>query len=517
MRKFILLTFIIASLLSCTSRRQPKPFTSDMLASQVFSIHTDKDTLLRTLHGAIISITSGSFNLTGKAKIEIKEAFTPAEIFAAGLNTESNGRPLRSGGMIYINATIGGKQTELIKPVKISIPNSYYDSAMQIFKGVQTDSTGINWTDPQPTDSTPQSKQWETGKALFKSKCASCHSIFKPLVGPALMNLENRGPWIDRKHIYAWIKNPPLFMQKDSYTQKLKSRYRSMMVAFPDMPDPAIDAILDYIKNESNRPGAMQEEAAMKIPLKTDSTGKLSYELGKDTSKTPDIVNTRPCKDDTFYLPVPKADQSFFQNALFPPADTTFISPPVTNNPSLSKPETYEGLRKGFNDPNPTNGMYDFEIRTFGWYNVDAYVDGYVGSSRVKVWAQVQVEFDITLHVYLFCPRNKMLSVSNFKEGNKYSFDKINGTIPLFLSDKAILFAFGSKDDKMFYGISEFRISGEQVIQVKVKETTEKEMREALQARQLEGIDLGIEKKEQRIIQNYCDNDWPVKDTIAKK
>jgi len=515
MRKFSLLVFVFVSLISCTSRRTPKPFSSDMLASQVFSIHTDKDTLLRTLHGAIINITSGSFNLTGKARIEIKEAFTPAEIFAAGLNTESNGRPLQSGGMLYINATIGGKQTELIKPVKISIPNFYYDSAMQVFKGVQTDSAGINWTDPQPIDSTPQSKQWETGKALFKSRCASCHNIFKPLVGPALMNLENRGPWIDRKHIYAWVRNPPLFMQKDRYTQKLKSRYRSMMVAFSDMPDTVIDAILDYIKNESKRPGAMQEEAATTMPLKSDSIN-LSYEL-EDTSKTPDIVNSRPCKDDTFYLPVPKADQSFFQNVPFPIADTSVIYPPVTNNTSLMKTEAYEGLRRGFNDPNPTNGMYDFEIRTFGWYNVDAYVDGYVGTSRVKVWAQVQVEFDITLHVYLFCPRNKMLSVSNHKEGDKYSFDKINGTIPLFLTDRAILFAFGSKDDKMFYGISEFRVAGEQTIQVKVKESSEKEMREALQAKQFEGIDLGVEKKEQRIIQNYCDDDWPGKDTLAKK
>ena len=95
---------------------------------------------------------AGSFNVSGLIQVEIKEAFTPAEIFAAGMTTESNGRLLRSAGMIYINASTKGKQAELLKPIKVSIPNQYYDSSMQVFKGIETDSSTVNWIDPVSTD-----------------------------------------------------------------------------------------------------------------------------------------------------------------------------------------------------------------------------------------------------------------------------------------------------------------------------------------------------------------------------
>src|SRR5688572_28789872 len=46
------------------------------------------------------------------------------------------------------------------------------------------------------------------GKQLFQQNCASCHSITKDLTGPALANVEERGPWTDRKNLVKWIQNP---------------------------------------------------------------------------------------------------------------------------------------------------------------------------------------------------------------------------------------------------------------------------------------------------------------------
>jgi Cytochrome c len=85
------------------------------------------------------------------------------------------------------------------------------------------------------------------GKYLFLSKCASCHSIFKDMTGPALMNFEERGAWADRKKLYEWIRNPGAFMSDDPYTKGLKAKYGSMMVAFPDITNEDINAICDYI------------------------------------------------------------------------------------------------------------------------------------------------------------------------------------------------------------------------------------------------------------------------------
>jgi cytochrome c2 len=86
------------------------------------------------------------------------------------------------------------------------------------------------------------------GKALFMGKCASCHSIFKNSTGPSLIGFEERGPWTDRKSIYAWIRNPSAFMKINKYARDLRDQYGgTMMTAFPDITDAEIDAICAYI------------------------------------------------------------------------------------------------------------------------------------------------------------------------------------------------------------------------------------------------------------------------------
>jgi mono/diheme cytochrome c family protein len=85
------------------------------------------------------------------------------------------------------------------------------------------------------------------GKAQFMSKCASCHSITKGVVGPALGGFEERGRWADRNVLHEWIKNPEAFMKKDKYTRELKDKYGSMMTAFPAITIEEVNAIADYI------------------------------------------------------------------------------------------------------------------------------------------------------------------------------------------------------------------------------------------------------------------------------
>jgi cytochrome c2 len=90
--------------------------------------------------------------------------------------------------------------------------------------------------------------QAQDGKALFNANCASCHRIDANSTGPLLKGLEERGPWADRKKLYAWIHNPAGFMANDPYTQGLKGQFNgAMMTAFPALSEPDIDAIVDYI------------------------------------------------------------------------------------------------------------------------------------------------------------------------------------------------------------------------------------------------------------------------------
>jgi len=86
-----------------------------------------------------------------------------------------------------------------------------------------------------------------TGKALFNGKCASCHNPLKDGTGPALAGVEQRHTWADHNEILKWAHNPTAYMAGDPYTQGLKTKFGSMMTAFPDLTIKDIDAIVAYI------------------------------------------------------------------------------------------------------------------------------------------------------------------------------------------------------------------------------------------------------------------------------
>ncbi|HEY0434034.1 MAG TPA: c-type cytochrome [Chitinophagaceae bacterium] len=88
----------------------------------------------------------------------------------------------------------------------------------------------------------------QNGQQLFSANCASCHSVTKQLVGPALANVETRGPWGDRKNIYDWVHNSDAFAAKNGYAKDLKATFGgTAMTHFPDLGPKDIDAILDYV------------------------------------------------------------------------------------------------------------------------------------------------------------------------------------------------------------------------------------------------------------------------------
>ncbi len=104
----------------------------------------------------------------------------------------------------------------------------------------------------------------QDGKALFTSKCASCHHPLKDGTGPALGGMEERHKWADHKELLKWINNPGGYMANDPYTQGLKAKFGSMMTGFPDLTLPEVDAIVSYVNNavaEANKPKGPGETA----------------------------------------------------------------------------------------------------------------------------------------------------------------------------------------------------------------------------------------------------------------
>lgn len=490
MKRFLfLLTFPIWALLSCGESNAAKQsiLTSTNLKSLFITLNADSNYVLKTSKGAIIRIARNSFDVDKNAsvKLEIKEAYTAQDILLAGLSTESNGRLLRSGGMIYVNATVNEEEIKLLKPLSISIPGEVYNDKMQLFKGELKSDSSINWVDPQKLDTSAIAKKLVLGKALFKATCASCHKPDKDFTGPALKGWKSRVPGGD--WIYKYVANPASMQQIDPYAKAIFNKWnKTQMTAFPSLGKDGVDAIMSYVDNESmlNSSENINTSVPPELALIKDSTG-ISY---------PCITNDTVIKS-----------TQVITNSIEIISDTTQPAN-LINSTANSKAEEMEGLRSGFTDI-LNSGMYEFSIQTFGWFNVDAFVEGYTGTTYVKINAGLQMEYAFKMHLYLFCPEKKMLSVSNVFKNDIYSFDKIDGKVPLFLNDKAILLAFGSNEGKTFYGTAAFNVQQEQTIDIKIKETSVAELRSFIELNKIDGIKIDATKKEMIYQQNLQTNE----------
>ena len=493
MRHFLfpLLLLILSSCGSSDKISNFSVFSPSILPVQKFTINNEKDTILKTLHGSRISISKGSFASKEAVRLIIKEAISPAEIFAAGLITESNGRPLGSGGMIYINTLEQG--ITLLKPLKVSIPTNSVEPAMQMFKGVETDSGRINWADPQPLDSTPLQNSIALGKAIFQSKCIAWHNVFTKMTGPELAGLESRGPWKDRKQLASWINNPARFMSTNRYVQNLKNEYGSMMTGFPDLNQVAVNGIADYIKSETNRPGAFEEAMLYRRSDRKIDSSVVPFRADRLNS-TDTITSLYPdsndCNPSTVYLPVPPAEPVFLEK------DSSLSA---TNSPATEE----------------ASASYDFTIDILGWYNVDFFLDGFPGTwiTQVQVAISNQDETGPVI-LNLFSPRNRLMLEAVNEEKNLYRFNKIDNGAPLFLQDRAILLAYTSKNKKLFYAIKEFTVRKNQSFIMTLKESTESYMLKALKGKKIDNAGLDLTIQEMRVIYQPCGENGVPADTL---
>ncbi len=109
--------------------------------TQVFIINCEKDTFLTCTNGTQLDIKANTFTsvnntiVKGIVQLEIKEAYSFTDIIANGLHTVSNGNPLESAGMIYMNAFQNKEALDINikKPIMVSMPAKQKVNGMQLF------------------------------------------------------------------------------------------------------------------------------------------------------------------------------------------------------------------------------------------------------------------------------------------------------------------------------------------------------------------------------------------------
>jgi hypothetical protein len=135
------------------------PFAATMVGSQTFEIDPNTENFVEGEKGTVVLVPAGAFldkngNVPkGKITVELAEALSVEEMLLSNLTTTSNGKPLQSGGMIYLNATTeDGEQlhVDTTKPLYIEVPTENKVAGMQAYVGIRDSAGNMNWVDPKP-------------------------------------------------------------------------------------------------------------------------------------------------------------------------------------------------------------------------------------------------------------------------------------------------------------------------------------------------------------------------------
>ncbi|HLG34869.1 MAG TPA: energy transducer TonB, partial [Bacteroidia bacterium] len=121
---------------------------------QQFSFDDVKDSEIVCTKGTKLKFKNNSFidaetgrEVTGKVNVTVKEYFDMPEIIAANLSTTSHGEMLETAGMIYVDASVNGRQCKLKEgsKVEITFPQERMKDGMQLFTGQRKNFESIDW------------------------------------------------------------------------------------------------------------------------------------------------------------------------------------------------------------------------------------------------------------------------------------------------------------------------------------------------------------------------------------
>jgi len=398
------------------------------LLSQLFTIYVNRDTVLTTANGAFITIPQGALSNNGNetAQLEIKEAYSMEQIIMAGLTTQSNGQPLSSGGMIYINAA-GGQSIKITKSISIKIPTPSVNKKMQVFKGDKDENGNINWIDPDSLPGNPQTIAFDNGKILFNNNCSSCHNTGSEGTGPALAHILAKTP--DKKLLYDYTRNNTKVMAEgNQYYRCLYEKWnKTAMNLFTSLTDHDLDDLYGYIENESK---------VRNLPIIKDEI--------------------RPCIDSCHLYREIKDHLETEKEKLSQEKIKMVIEEVVPPLPSIDTTGPPEKVSPGNNQ----SLYYQFNIEAFGWYNIDIFLKDN-NSVESSLMVRISGEYKYNISLYLVIPSAKVYEPGGLLKGeeNTYGFYKTDGTIWLPQNITAYIFALGESDDKIVFSKKEFSTS----------------------------------------------------------
>jgi hypothetical protein len=124
--------------------------------AQRFSLHADRDTLLRSKGGCTVKVPANAFvdangrQVKGPVHLELREVLRPVDFVMGNMVTVYQGKALESGGSFCLEASANGEALALAegKLIDMAIPTRGAKSGMKFFPG-KVEGNGIEWQAPR--------------------------------------------------------------------------------------------------------------------------------------------------------------------------------------------------------------------------------------------------------------------------------------------------------------------------------------------------------------------------------
>jgi mono/diheme cytochrome c family protein len=416
---FTLLAFVF--LISCSKNAKKNVLSTNNLPTQLLNIDITKDTIITTTNGAILTIPKGTLiSDSSNVQLELKEAFTIAQIIEGGLTTVTNGKLLSSGGMFYLNP-VGNNKVSIAKPIAIKVPSDKVNGSMKIYKGNEKGGQ-LNWDKPVPFKVKSLVDTFENFKALFINNCASCHAIGKDATGPDLAYM---GRLRTKNYLRTFTRNWEEAVE-NGYCQaiKIQNWSNSQMNKFPSLTDNDNDKLYAYIDFASEQNGLPFVDDGVKA--RQDSCEK----YGKEKEK---LYKLNQQKETINRI----SDSIYVEN---------------------------------YNKTKVEPSYYELEITNFGWHNIDILTQDLPNVIKTKINLKITGENNEKLQVYLVVPTEKILALSSYKN-NSFTFDysNVDGSFYLPKAVTAYIIAVGESDGKFYYSKKEFIVSENVSVELRVE------------------------------------------------
>ncbi len=433
-----------------------------------------------------MKIPKGAIDAGDKKQVtlEIKEAYTIADMIRGGLTTKSGEEPLSSGGMIYINPKKGQSAT-LKKKIDVALPTRFKEPGMKLFKGEETADGQLNWVKPDTLPVTTYDKKMEIGKSIFNSKCRSCHILGKTTIGPDLAHylrqysgdtLLVRGYQLHIPYIPGMFKdkdtnfinpltsklahlNPDLWLNQYIYFCNQQDQFGTYGTGFPDLREEDFDAIYHFIQQESDR---------LQLPdpqLRKLSDCIDSCQQYRDRSK--ELLNRKQQLEEN-------REKHIVENG------PQTVEERIVINPQPEVPFFTD--KEVVNPADQTAVYYQFSIETFGWNNVDVLLKEVIGNTKADLSVRITGSYQEKLDVFLIVPDKKIYTKGGLKNdgSGRYVFAYTDGSIYLPMGAAGYILALTENADGIAYGLLPFSIQASQELSIELQKSSTESFNKAV-------------------------------------